>query len=121
LDSDDEKMKTSGNYLYLKEIAYWDANDEDLKTLEHDYTEPAEFTGKIRLARSIIKDLSIYADLKYPFAFKTVLDITFKDGRIVEMKDRSQELRRLRSTINKHDESRKIVHPIDGTFASLKW
>jgi hypothetical protein len=50
------------------------------------------FTGKIRLAKDLIKDLYIHMGYQKPTAFKTILDITLKDGRVVEINDRSREM-----------------------------
>jgi hypothetical protein len=51
-----------------------------------------------------------------PSAFKTVLDITLKGGRVVEIKDRSQEMEERRGAFKKHYESGNI-QSIDEAFS----
>jgi hypothetical protein len=77
----------------------------------------AAFTGKIRLARDFIEDLNIYTGYQKPTAFKTVLDIILKDGRVVEIKDRSLEMEQRRGALKKQYESGSMMQSIDEAFS----
>jgi len=75
------------------------------------------FTGKIRLAKDFIGELHIHMDYQKPTAFKTVLDITLKGGRVVEINDRSQEMEENRGAFKQHYESGNMVQTIDEAFS----
>lgn len=75
------------------------------------------FTGKIRLAKDFPEELYIHMGYQKPTAFKTVLDITLKEGRVVEIKDRSQEMEEKRGAFQKHDESGNMIQTIDEAFS----
>ena len=74
------------------------------------------YTGKIRLAKDFIEELYIHMGYQKPTAFKTVLDITLKDGQIVEINDRSQEIEQKRGAFKKHYES-NLIETIDDAFS----
>ena len=52
-----------------------------------------------------------------PTAFKTVLDITLRDGRVVEINDRSQEIEQKRGAFKKHYNSGDMLQRIDEAFS----
>lgn len=56
-------------------------------------------------------------DYQKPTAFKTVLDITLKGGRVVEINDRSQEMEENRGAFKQHYESGNMVQTIDEAFS----
>jgi hypothetical protein len=57
----------------------------------------------------VVKDFihDLYMRMGYPraSAFKTVLDMSLKDGRIVEILDRSREMEHRRAAVKKRYES----------------
>lgn len=53
-------------------------------------------TGKIRLARDFIWEYYVHMGFQKATAYRTVLDITLKEGRIQEIRDRSEEMERKR-------------------------
>lgn len=79
--------------------------------------EMITFTGKLRLAKDFIKELYIHMGHQKATAFRSVLDITLKEGKLVEIKDRSQEMERKRGAFKKHYESGDMVQTIDEAFS----
>lgn len=76
-----------------------------------------QFSGKIRLAKDFIRELYIHMGYQKPTAFKTVLDITLKDGRVIEIKDRSEEMEKKRGAFKKAFESGEINKSIKDAFS----
>lgn len=97
--------------LYLRALTFREKNAnyvpiEGIKPAKEDYQATydglsvvAPFMGKIRLAKDFIEELYIHMGYQKPTAFKTVLDITLKEGCVVEIKDRSQEMKQKRRGI----------------------
>lgn len=83
----------------------------------HGLNVAVPFTGKIRLARDFINELYIHMGYQKATAFKTVLDITLKDGRVVEINDRSQEMEQKRGAFKKHYESGNTFQTIPEAFS----
>lgn len=83
----------------------------------HDLNVVISFTGKIRLARDFIHELYIHMGYPKATAFKTVLDITLKDGRVIEINDRSQEMEQKRGAFKKHYESENMFQTIPEAFS----
>jgi hypothetical protein len=75
------------------------------------------FSGKIRLARGFIQKLYIHMGYQKPTAFKTVLDITLKEGKVVRIHDRSEEMEKKRGAFKKAYESGKIDKTIEDAFS----
>ena len=50
-------------------------------------------------------------------AFKTVLEITLKDGRVIEIKDRSQEIEQKRGAFKRRYESGDCFETIEEAFS----
>jgi len=83
----------------------------------HGLSEVIPFTGKIRLAKDFIEELYIHMGYQKPTAFKTVLDIALKDGQVVEIRDRSQEMKLKRGAFKKRYESGNKIQTIDEAFS----
>ena len=79
--------------------------------------EVVHFTGKIRLARDFIEDLNVPTGYQKPTAFRTVLDITLKDGHIVEVKDRAREMEQGRIVLKQRYESGSAGQSTDEAFS----
>ena len=81
----------------------------------------SSFTGKLRIARGFIDKLYIHMGFPKPSAFKTVLDLTFEDGKLKEKKDRSREMKKKRGTFkklyNKYCKSGKIGQAVEEAFS----
>lgn len=104
----------TGGILYLRELTLREKNGnylpiEGIEPVKEEYQATyrglnmvVPFTGKIRLAKDFIEELYIHMGYQKATAFKTVLDITLKDGRIVDIKDRSQEMEQKRGAFFKH-------------------
>lgn len=91
-----------GNYLPIEGV---EPEKEGNQAAYRGLNIAIPFTGKIRLAKDFIERLYTHMGYQKPAAFKTVLDITLKDGRVVEIKDRSAEMEKKRGTFKKHCKS----------------
>jgi hypothetical protein len=115
--------------LYLKELTLREKNGnylpiegsepakEDYQATYHGLSVVIPFTGKIRLAKDFIEELYIHMGYQKPTAFKTVLDITLKDGRVVEIKDRSWEMEQKHGAFKKQYESGNMLQRIGEAFS----
>jgi hypothetical protein len=115
--------------LYLRELTLREKNQNYLpiegiepakgnyQATYHGLSVVVPFTGRIRLAKEFIEELYIHMGYQKPTAFKTVLDITLKDGRVVEIKDRSQEMEEKRGSFKKRYESGNIAQAIEEAFS----
>jgi len=105
----------NGNYLPIEGI---EPVKEDYQATYHGLNVVVPFTGKIRLAKDFIEELYIHMGYQKATAFKTVLDISLKDGRVAEIKDRSQEMQQKRGDFLKHYyESENIMKAIEEAFS----
>ena len=110
----------SGNYLPIGKI---EPEKAEHQATYHGLSVMVPFTGKIRLAKGFIKELYIHMGYQKPTAFKTVLDITLEGGRVVEIKNRSQEMKEKRGAFKKHYEPErwqnigKMLQTIDEAFS----
>ena len=52
---------------------------------------PMDFSGRITIADGFIKEHYIHQGLQHPFAYKKVLELTFRNGRIVGKEDHSRK------------------------------
>jgi len=75
------------------------------------------FTGRIRLAKDFIDDYYIHMGYQKPTAFKTVYDITLENGRVVKMKDRSDDMEKKRGEFKKYYESGNLAKTIEDAFS----
>lgn len=105
--------------LYLRELTLLEANQNylpiegtrptrkkhDFAYTYNDLNVNVPFTGKIRLAKDFIQKFYVHMGFQKPTAFKTVLDITLKNGQIVDINDRSQEVRRKLGAFKKRYDS----------------
>jgi hypothetical protein len=115
--------------LYLRELTLREKNGnylpiggtkpakEAYQATYHGLSVVIPFTGKIRLAKDFIQEFYIHMGYQKASAFKTVLDVTLKDGRVVETKDRSQEMEQKRGAFKKHYESGNMAQTIEEAFS----
>jgi hypothetical protein len=61
-----------------------------------DFPEPVPFTGSLTLGADFIWDMYVHMGYHPPHKFREVIDLVFKDGRLVQETDRSEEMARLR-------------------------
>jgi len=97
--------------LFLKELIYKKLNvtlrpdiystklasDDQFEIME--IWEGLKISENLLLSRNIVKGLHNAANSENPIAFKTVLDITLNNGRIVDIEDCSQTYEQMRSAI----------------------
>lgn len=69
------------------------------QTLCHDEDVLIPFSGRIRLAKDFINQPRVNVAYQKALAFKTVFDITLKEGHVVEIRDRSWEMEKKREAI----------------------
>ena len=85
------------------------------------YLHVSSFTGKIRIAKGFIDELYVNMGFPKPSAFKTVLDLTFEDGKLIETKNRSNEMMKKRGAFkklyNEHCKSGKIGQAVGEAFS----
>ncbi len=74
------------------------------------------FTGKIRIAKDFIEELYVHMGFQKPTAFKTVLDITLQEGKIVAVEDKSEEMKQKRGEFKKRYERSSIFQRIEEAF-----
>ncbi len=115
--------------LYLRELTLSEKNKKylpigeilperkDYQATYHELSEVIPFTGKLRLAKDFIKELYIHMGYQKPTSFKTVLDITLKDGQVVKIRDRSREMEEKRGAFKKRYRSGDIIQKIDEAFS----
>jgi hypothetical protein len=103
-------------YLPISDISP-EMNTNEHRATYHNLNVPVQFSGKIRLAKDFIRDFYIHMGYQKPTAFKTVLDITLKDGRVVEIKDRSEEMEKKRGAFKKAYESGEMTKSIEDAFS----
>jgi hypothetical protein len=104
------------NYLPISGISPV-VNAKQLQATYSNLNVIVPFSGKIRLGKDFIQDLYIHMGYQKPTAFKTVLDITLKDGRLVEIKDRSEEMEKKRGAFKKAYESGELNKSIEDAFS----
>ncbi len=104
----------NGNYLPIRGI---EPELEEYQATYHDLKVMIPYTGKLRLAKDFIRELYIHMGFQKATAFKTVLDITLKDGRVIEIKDRSREIEQKRGAFKKHYESGNPFETIEEAFS----
>jgi len=110
----DGKYKTINNML-PQQISDYEALYKDIKL------PVSSFTGKLRIARGFIDELYIHMGFPKPSAFKTVLDLTFEDGKLKEKKNRSREMKKKRGAFkklyNKNCKSGRIGQAVEEAFS----
>ncbi len=121
----------TGEALYLRELTLREKNGRYLRIGDvkpkksvkykvaryHGLSVIVPFTGTIRLAKDFIDEFYIHMGYQKPTAFKTVLDITLQHGKVVEVKDRSQEMERKRGGFKEHYESGNMLERIEEAFS----
>lgn len=78
---------------------------------------PIPFTGKLRLAKDLLEELSVHMGFQKPTAFESVLDITLEKGKIIDVKDRSREMEQKRGAFKKRYESGNPLESIEQAFS----
>ena len=81
----------------------------------------SSFTGKLRIARGFIDELYVHMGFPKPSAFKTVIDLTFEEGKLKKTKNRSREMKKKRGNFkklyNKYCKSGKIGKAVEEAFS----
>jgi len=75
------------------------------------------FTGKIRLAKDFINQPRNCVAYQKAIAFKTVFNITLKDGQVVGVKDRSLEMELKREALKQCYQSPNRLEKILNAFS----
>jgi len=103
----------NGNYKTIGDIEPVKGNGQ---ASYHGLSEMIPFTGKIRIAKEFIREHYIHMGYQKGTAFKTVLDITLRWGRVVEIKDRSKEMEQKHGEFKEHYESGDMMETIEEAF-----
>ena len=75
------------------------------------------FTGQIRLAKDFIREFYVHMGFQKPSAFKTVIDLKFENGQIVEINDKSKEVAEISGSFSNHYNKRR---GLIGVFRRIK-
>jgi len=78
---------------------------------------PIPFTGKLRAARGFHREYYVHYGFQAPSAFDTVLDLTFNQGKLVELKDRSDEVAEMRGKFHEAFGNGDIRAQIDEAYS----
>ena len=112
--------RKDGNYKAINKVLPQQISDYEAQ-YRNIYLHVSSFTGKIRIARGFIDELYIHMGFPKPYAFKTVLDLTFEDGKLIETKNRSNEMMKKRGAFkklyNEHCKSGKIGQAVEEAFS----
>lgn len=117
--------------LYLRELSLFSENDyyppiqgiTPVRYGKYDYftyeglSLKMNFTGKMRLARGFIQKHYVHMGFQKATAFETVLDITLKGGRILEIKDRYDKMAQKRGAFKSHYHSVHGLQAVDDAFS----
>ncbi|MBN1338864.1 MAG: hypothetical protein JXA03_06035 [Bacteroidales bacterium] len=95
-----------GNYCAIGGV---DPEIEDHQAIYSGLNEVVNYSGKLRLAKGLIGELYVHMGFQKATAYKTVLDITFRRGKVIEIKDRSEEMKKNRGEFKKHYDSGDIA------------
>ena len=72
----------------------------------NDVDLPVPFSGKFRIARGFIKDCYDHRQAE-PQMFEEVLDLTFENGKLVKLRDRSKEVQAIQAHFVSRTECRR--------------
>ena len=103
-----------GNYIAINNKMPEVTGDQ---ALYEDIYLPVQFTGKLLLAKDFIQELYLHMGYQEPTSFKTVLELTFKDGGLTDIKDRSKEMEQEREALQAIYESEDFAEEIDEAFS----
>lgn len=66
---------------------------------------PIKYTGKILVGDGFIRDYYILMEYQWAWAYKTLIEFVFKDGRLIETTDHSDMAERMRSDIKTYSKT----------------
>ena len=87
----------NGHFLPIFGVKSVDGNYKDINHI-------ILFSGTIRIAKDFIRELYVHMGNQKATAFETVLDIEVKEGIVVEIEDRSEEVKWKRGAFKKYFE-----------------
>lgn len=115
--------------LYLRELTLREENGEykpidgvlpdkeEHQASYHNLNVRTSFSGKLRLAKDFIRELYVHMGFQKPSAFRTVLDVTLKEGKVIELRDRSKEMEEIRGSFKRRYEGGDMIQSIDDAFS----
>lgn len=133
-----------GGKLYLKDLhinldgEYPEINGVSIKKEEDEpwYKDfevyknvniPINYTGGIILARDFLDKYYIHMGFQEPHAYETVIELTFREGVLIEETNHSDEMAKLRKELSKKDKEKaewNLIKFIDDAFSldyDIKW
>ena len=105
----------SDNYLPIDGVE--PEKNEEYRATYRNLGVIVPFTGKIRLARDFINELYIHMGFQKPTAFRTVLDVTINNGKIINIKDRSADMEKKWGAFKKRYENGDVTETIEEAFS----
>ena len=103
-----------GNYLPIEGI---DPVKNGFEGTYQNLSMVVPFTGRIRLGKDFFRECYIHMGFQKASGCKTVLDLSLKEGRVVEITDRSQEMNQKRGAFKNRYESGNKVQTIAEAFS----
>lgn len=103
-----------GNYLPIDSVI---PDKEDYQASYHNLSLRVPFSGELRLAKGFIEKLYIHMGYQNATSFKTVLDLTLDNGKVISVKNRSREMKQKRKAFKKHFESENTIQTIEDSFS----
>lgn len=104
----------NGNYLSVDGV---EPELEDHQATYRGLSKKTYYSGRMRLAKDFIDEFYIHNGFQKASAFQTVLDITFDRGRIIDIKDRSEDMEKKRGAFKKRYDSGFIGQSILDAFS----
>ena len=76
-----------------------------------------DFTGKIRLAKDFLREFYIHMGYQKASAYETVYDITIEKGRVILIRNRSEEMKNKRGQFIEQFHSGNLRQSIEDAFS----
>lgn len=78
---------------------------------------PICYEGSVRIAKGFVREMYVHMGFQKPSAFKTVIDLTFSEGKLVKTQDRSEEAKEIRGKFKEYYHSQSSIVNIEKSFS----
>jgi hypothetical protein len=100
-----------------------DARIKFRKLTDKNINLPILYTGSILITKNFIRDRYVHMGFQSPFSYETVIQLTFKDGKLVSSKnisDIAKSIRKKKINLNKRptnsNDYESMLNWVDGCF-----
>lgn len=104
----------NGNYPIINEIKPRIQEDE---AVYEKLGLRVPFTGEIRLAKDFMPEFYVHMGFQKSSAFRKVLDLSFENGRLIQVKDRSEEMAAKRGRFKQRYQQGDLIQTINDAFS----